>query len=182
MSLNSTYSKQNDTLAATGEGHFWGADEVKARLREAAQVLRGLSLGSRDFPARLAAAWPDVVRQGMDAYGYAAPSRRPVPPTPAAVSRADEAVLWLIWLEDEARRIVWARASKIPWRQLEDMDGRSHMTLRRIEAAGLDALCRRLNAPLGREAAVAAAFRQGRASRENDSGNNPKKQLTKFIK
>lgn len=172
MSSNSTQGEKNTASASAGEGHLWGADEVKARLREAAQVLRGLSLGNRDFPARLAAAWPDVVRLGMEAHGYVAPSRRPAQPTPAAVSRADEAVLWLLWLDDEARRVVWARASKIPWRRLEDMDGRSHTTLRRIEAGGLDALCRRLNAPLCREGAVAAAFRQGRDERNKGTGKN----------
>jgi hypothetical protein len=120
MSPNSTYGKRNTSGKTLGDAHLWGEDEVKGRLAEAAQVLRGLSLGNRDFPVRLAASWPDVVRQGIGAYGYVASSRRP--PPPAAISRADEAILWLIWLDDEARRIVWARASKIPWRRLEDMD------------------------------------------------------------
>jgi hypothetical protein len=108
------------------EDHLWGAAEVRARLKEAAAVLRALALGLRDRPAGLMAHWPDVVRQGFEAYGYDSVRLRPPAPSPAAVSRADAAVLWLLWLEDAPRRIAWARASGIPWRRLEDMDGRSH--------------------------------------------------------
>jgi hypothetical protein len=83
----------------------------------------------------------------------------------AAISKADETVVWLLWLDDAARRIVWAQASGIAWRQLENMDGRSHTTLRRIEAKGFEEICRRLNATLDPRQAVAAAFRQGRENR-----------------
>jgi len=175
MSLKTTQGNGLHQPAADGEGHLWGGDEVKARLKEAAQVLKCISLGNRDLPARLGASWPDVVRQGMEAYGYGPPSRRPVSPTPAAITRADESVMWLLWLDEVARRIVWGRASGIPWRRLEDMDGRSHMTLRRIEAAGLEVLCRHLNAPLDHDGAVAAAFRQGRAARDVANGNGGKR-------
>jgi hypothetical protein len=109
------------------------------------------------------------------------------------VSRADAAVLWLLWLEDAPRRIVWARASGIPWRRLEDLDGRSHTTLRRVEGEALAAICRRLNAPLAPEQAIAAAFaqgaraRQGRGStltarRESSDRATTKDRLTRFRK
>jgi hypothetical protein len=139
--------------------HLWGAAEVRARLEEAARTLRALGLGARDRPARLASRWPEVVRESMEAYGYAAPRLRLGPPTPAAISRADEAVAWLLWVEDAERRIVWARACRIPWRRLEDLDGRSHTTLRKVEAGGLAAIRRRLNAAPGE----AAAFGRGGA-------------------
>jgi hypothetical protein len=159
----STFTSQDCNLVnASSEtpGHLWGADEVKARLAEAAVVLRALSLGARDRPLRLVSRWPDVVRQGFDAYGYSSPRLRPPAPSPAAVSRADQSVLWLLWLDGEQRRVVWARAMGIAWRRLEDMDGRSHTTLRRVERDAIDVVCRKLNAQLSREQAVAAAFRQ----------------------
>jgi hypothetical protein len=188
----------NDTHANTGaragaEPHLWGADEVRARLKEAAGVLRALALGLRDRPAGLMARWPDVVRQGFEAYGYESVRLRPPAPSPAAVSRADAAVLWLLWLDDAPRRIAWARASGIPWRKLEDLDGRSHTTLRRVEGEALAAICRHLNAPLAPEQAIAAAFaqgaraRQGRGStltarRESSDRATTKDRLTRFRK
>jgi hypothetical protein len=45
----------------------------------------------------------------------------------------------------EQRRIVWARACNIPWRRLEDMDGRSHVTLRKIYVEALLTMAKRLN-------------------------------------
>ena len=111
-------------------------------------MLKALPLTPRDRPARLMAHWPEVVRDSLEAYGYQAPSRRAPRPTPAAVSRADAAVPWLLWVAPEAQRVLWARASGVPWRRLEDMDGRSHTTLRKVEAAGLDAICRELNRDL----------------------------------
>jgi hypothetical protein len=183
-----------DAGVETGvEPHLWGASEVRARLKEAAAVLRALALGLRDRPAGLMAHWPDVVRQGFEAYGYDSVRLRPPAPSPAVVSRADAAVLWLLWLEDAPRRIVWARASGIPWRRLEDLDGRSHTTLRRVEGEALAAICRRLNAPLAPEQAIAAAFaqgaraRQGRGStltarRESSDRATTKDRLTRFRK
>jgi hypothetical protein len=179
-------------VAAAAAAHLWGAVEVRARLKEAAGVLRALALGLRDRPAGLAARWPDVVRQGFEAYGYESVRLRPPMPSPAAVSRADAAVLWLLWLEDAPRRIAWARASGIPWRKLEDLDGRSHTTLRRVEGEALATICRRLNAPLAPEQAIAAAFAQGARARCNGGaapsgrkiagGSTPKNKLTNFRK
>lgn len=166
MPRKSTDGHVSSSLLPAGEAaHFWGAGEVKARLRESAEVLKCMRLGCRDIPVRVSSAWPDVVRQGLDACMPSAPARRPPPPSAAAISRADEAVLWLLWLDESPRRIVWARAGNIPWRRLEDMDGRSHTTLRRIETAALETICRRLNASLDINAALQAAFRQGREGR-----------------
>ena len=83
---------------------------------------------------------------------------RPAAPTPAKISRADEAVQWLFWLSDRERKIVWARACRISWRRLAAMDGRSHPTLRKIFAGGLDAILRNLNATLSHDEAVRLAF------------------------
>jgi hypothetical protein len=179
MVKNTPHNRISDAVPGLTAGHFWGTAEVRARLKEAATVLRALALGGRDRPAGMAAHWPDVVRQGFEAYGREAVRLRPLAPTPAAISRADAAVLWLLWADDAGRRIAWARASGIPWRKLEDMDGRSHTTLRRIEAEAFAAICRHLNAGLSRKGAVAAAFAQARAGKE---GSTTKDKLTGFRK
>jgi hypothetical protein len=40
-------------------------------------------------------------------------------------------------LDEQSRRIVMARAMGVPWRRLEEMDGRSHTTLRKVETSAL---------------------------------------------
>jgi hypothetical protein len=126
-----------------------------------------MALGLRDRPMGLVARWPDVVRQGFEAYGYGSTRVRPPAPTAQEISRADQSVLWLLWLEGAVRRVIWARASGIPWRRLEDMDGRSHTTLRRLQREGVAEVCRRLNAELSREEAIAAAFARTDARTRN---------------
>jgi hypothetical protein len=49
-------------------------------------------------------------------------------------------------LNQQDRRIVLARACRIPWRRLEEIDGRSHTTLRKIERKSLAHLSRFLPA------------------------------------
>jgi hypothetical protein len=138
---------------------FWTLAEIAARLEEAAKTLVALKLTIRDIPSRHMVRWPDVVRGSLDAYGFTAQRPRVAAPTPGAIDRADETVAWLLWMDAEQRRIVWARACKIAWRKLEDLDGRSHTTLRKVRASGLDAILARLNAPLTKEDAVRLAFK-----------------------
>ncbi|MFO7481293.1 DUF6362 family protein [Oceanibaculum nanhaiense] len=115
---------------------------VKARLAEAADTLRRLP--SARIRARLTA-WPDVVQSASTAYGYEAAQTRPAAPTPEAISRMDETLAWLFWVENEGRRLLWARAMGVPWRRLEDLDGRSHVTLKRAHDRLLGEIARRLN-------------------------------------
>jgi hypothetical protein len=139
---------------------FWTLAEIEARLEEAAKTLVALKLTIRDIPSRHMVRWPDVVRGSLDAYGFTPQRPRVAAPTPGAIDRADETVAWLLWMDAEQRRIVWARACKIAWRKLEDLDGRSHTTLRKVRAAGLDAILKRLNAPLTKDDALRMAFKK----------------------
>ena len=130
---------------------MWTEAAIKDRLKEAADTLRRLPPGMRR--ARLTG-WPDVVRQAAEAYGYGTVATRLAAASPAAITRLDETLIWLFCLDVEARRIAWARASGVPWRKLEDMDGRCHVTLRRVHDRAVLAILRHLN-----PGAVAAADR-----------------------
>jgi len=116
---------------------------VKARLKEAAQTLRRLP---RERIGAALTSWPDVVRQSAEAYGYDKTRVRPIPPRPDQISRMDETLPWLFALDDAERRVVWARASGVPWRKLEQIDGRSHTTLRKLENRGIQRIVARLSA------------------------------------
>ena len=158
------------------EAKLWQRDEVRFRLEEAAETLKAQTLSIRDMPSSRVTAWPDVVHDAIVAYGYAPVRMRPAAPTPAKISRADEAVQWLFWLSDRERKIVWARACRIPWRRLAAMDGRSHTTLRKIFAGGLDVVLRNLNATLSYDDAVRLAFGRmpGMKHAEARAGKGPR--------
>lgn len=111
--------------------------EIAERLREAAQTLRRLR-GHGLKPQALRTHWPAVVRSSADAYGYYDNVTREPTPSSEQVKRMDEAIGWLLWLEDDERKIVWGRACGIPWRALEDRDGRSSMTLRKYRNEALE--------------------------------------------
>jgi hypothetical protein len=130
---------------------MWTEDAIKDRLKEAADTLKRLPPGT---VRQRMSGWPDVVRQAAEAYGYGAATTRLAAASPAAISRLDETLAWLFHLDIESRRIAWARASGVPWRKLEDVDGRSHVTLRRVHDRAIRAILRRLN-----PAAAAAADR-----------------------
>lgn len=121
-----------------------GGDEdgIRSALEDAAETLRRLPSAVRR--PRLTS-WPDVVRDSAALLAPSAEGRvRPAAPTPGAIDRMDRALLWLLACDGEARRLVWARACRVPWRKLEDLDGRSHMTLRKIVARGHDQIRRHL--------------------------------------
>jgi hypothetical protein len=118
------------------------ADDVKRRFEEAAGVLRAVRLTARDRPQRLSARWPDVVHQAMLAYGWSEARVRPPRPSPAAIDRLDETLSWLWPLADDERRLVMARAFRIPWPRIADLDGRSKPTLRNAHGRALEKIAR----------------------------------------
>lgn len=113
------------------------ADDVKRRFEEAAETLRALRLGARDRPMARLARWPDVVHQAMLAYGWSEARVRLPAPSPAAIDRLDETLLWLWPLADDERRLVMARAFRIPWPRIVELDGRSKPTLRTVHGRAL---------------------------------------------
>lgn len=117
---------------------------IRAALEEAADTLRRLPSGVRR--PRLTS-WPDVVRDSAGLLRPSAEGRgRPAAPTPGAIDRMDRTLGWLLACDGEARRLVWARACRVPWRRLEDLDGRCHVTLRKIVARGHDQIRRQMAA------------------------------------
>jgi hypothetical protein len=119
---------------------------VESALKQAAQTLR--SLPHKTF-AGYASYWPDVVRSMPESWlakPYQTHSRHKS--TPQEISAMDEVLNWLFILTPEERRIVWARACNLSWRRMEDHDGRSHVTLRKIYIRGLTSIALALDAEM----------------------------------
>lgn len=112
---------------------------LRSELRRVGRLLTLLPLSVFDRPAGARSAWPDFHQQKTPSVSH---SRAPLRPklTPEQVSLVESWLARIMRLNEDERRIVLARATGIPWRKLEDMDGRSHTTLRKLEEAGLQRL------------------------------------------
>lgn len=127
---------------------MWNAEKIIEGLEEAAETLKRLRQRGWNPAGRLTY-WPDVIADSWSGYGRTPVKTRLGPPQADAISRMDQVLLWPNLIEDfereparEVRRLVWARANRISWRELEDCDGRSAPTLRKIWRAGIiDILC-----------------------------------------
>ncbi len=118
---------------------------VKARLREAGSTVKRMRLEKWDYPSQRLAWWPDVVRQAADSYGYQEARGTLAAADPGAIDRMEEVLRWVMWLDDEGKKLVWARASGATWRHLEDIDGRSRVTLRKAYDKALEEIVGRLS-------------------------------------
>lgn len=112
---------------------------IQQQLRQTVATLRLLPLNACDRPKMATSSWGDFKQiASLSSSQFRTPLRRKA--TPEEISQMD---LWLVAVADlpqDERRIVMARACGIPWRRLEEIDGRSHTTLRKVEANGLQRL------------------------------------------
>ncbi|MEO5375102.1 MAG: DUF6362 family protein [Alphaproteobacteria bacterium] len=91
----------------------WTASQVEERLVEAADVLRRLP---EERVRGFFTTWPMVVQDGV---GPDEPPRlRRPPPSAAAISRMDETLAWLSWLDTTDAKVLWLRASGERWKAI----------------------------------------------------------------
>ncbi|CAA7624198.1 DUF6362 family protein [Magnetospirillum sp. SS-4] len=87
--------------------------EVEERLAEAADILRRLPESRVQGHA---STWPPYVREYWESYGIAEVKLRRPPPSAAAITRMDEALPWLTWLDPVDAKIAWLRANGDRWK------------------------------------------------------------------
>ena len=92
----------------------WTRARVEDRLQSAAEVMRALP-GVK--PQGYFSAWPEYLHTFADKVGQESRMSRPRP-SPRAISQAEEAMLWLRWLEPELGKLVWARVSGSEWKPI----------------------------------------------------------------
>lgn len=120
----------------------WTPERVAERLIEAGDVLRRLPeekvRGYFDM-------WPEIIHDFADLVGQEpTPTRRPLP-SPAAISRMDETMTWIRFLDIEDGRLVWARAEGTPWKAICWRFGIARATAHRRWQYGLSVIVWRLN-------------------------------------
>ncbi len=92
----------------------WTVLEVSDRFEEATRTLQRLP------SVRVAGyfnSWPSHLRSLAEQLQEAKTPLKLGPPSAEAISRMEECLEWICWLEDETERlIVWLRAENLPWK------------------------------------------------------------------
>lgn len=93
----------------------WTPACVEERLHEAADVMKRLPEVRVQGYYSL---WPKMLAEFSDLVGQEPqPLKRP-PPSPDAITRMEETLGWLRWLEAEDAKLAWARAERTPWKMI----------------------------------------------------------------
>ena len=92
-------------------------------------------------------AWPLIVREAMEAYGWDGVRVYPGPPSARQITEMDEVMLWLMWLEREEVKLVWLRANGMRWKNLGRLTGWSVRKLQYDWQVALMKIVHRLNNP-----------------------------------
>ncbi len=96
------------------DGH-WTPLMVEERLVDAADVLKRLpEVKVQGYFS----VWPQHLYEFSDLVGQEPPQLRLPPPSAGAITRMDEAMQWLLWLDPVDARIVWLRASGRRWKMI----------------------------------------------------------------
>lgn len=119
----------------------WTPTMVEDRLESAADVFRSLP---EVKPQGYFNAWPEYFHSFADKVGQEPKMRRPRP-SPRQITEAEEAMLWLRWLEVDDARLVWARADGMAWKPICWQFGISRATANRRWQYGLAIIVWRLN-------------------------------------
>jgi hypothetical protein len=119
----------------------WTRAMVADRLDLAADVMRSLPPVR---PQGYVSAWPEYVHGFADQVEQEPKMRRPLP-SPRMITQADEAMLWLRWLEQDVAHILWARSNRWPWKKVCWHHGISRPTASRRYEYGLAVIALRLN-------------------------------------
>lgn len=93
------------------------ADEIELAMR----TLRHMP---PDGPYRVKAAWPDVLMDAAEAYGWEPAEINRLPPSPEDISRMDVVLfVWFPNLTDDERTLLSARGAGVHWRQMVRIRG-----------------------------------------------------------
>lgn len=119
----------------------WTRARVADRLDLAAEVMRALPPVR---PQGYISTWPAYFHSFADQVGQEAKLKRPLP-SPRMITEADEAMLWLRWVDRDIGQILWARANRKPWKGICWEQGISRKTAAKRHLFGLSVIVWQLN-------------------------------------
>jgi len=84
--------------------HIWTADDVADHFEEAFRTLRKLPpVKARGYFN----AWPDIVRTSREIAAME-PQPMRVWPSAASISRLEQTFDWVLWIEEQERKLIWS--------------------------------------------------------------------------
>jgi len=120
----------------------WSVEMVETRLEDAAHVIRRLP--AVRVPGYFNT-WPTMLIEFADRVGREPERMRLPPPSSSAITRMEEALEWLRWLEGDDAKLVWARCEGTPWKQICCRFGVARATANRRWHYALALIAWRLN-------------------------------------
>ena len=120
----------------------WTPSMIEERFVEAADVMKRLP--EVRVPGYYSL-WPKALHEFADLVGQEPPRLRRPPPAPAAISRMEETLGWLAWLEPVDAKIVWFRANGERWKTVCCKVGLSRAAANERWLYGLCVIAWRLN-------------------------------------
>jgi hypothetical protein len=119
----------------------WTRAMVADRLDLAADVMRSMPSVR---PQGYVSAWPEYVSTFADQVEQEPRMKKPLP-SPRMITQADEAMLWLRWVDKDIGEILWARANRDAWKKISWHHGISRSAANRRHEYGLAVIVWRLN-------------------------------------
>ena len=119
----------------------WTTTRVEDRLESAADVFRTLP---SVMPQGYVSAWPEYVSTFADQVEQEPRMKKPLP-SPRMITQADEAMLWLRWVDKDIGQILWARANRDAWKKISWHHGISRSAANRRHEYGLAVIVWKLN-------------------------------------
>jgi len=119
----------------------WTRAMVADRLELAADVMRSMPPVR---PQGYVSAWPEYISTFADQVGQEPRMKKPLP-SPRMITQADEAMLWLRWVDKDIGQILWARANREAWKRITWHQGISRATAHRRLEYGLAVIVWKVN-------------------------------------
>ena len=120
--------------------NIWTTEQVAQRFDEAVSVLDVLpqpkSLG-------YAKRWPDMLYLPRE-LARQTPTPMRLQATPQQVTRMEETLTWITWVQPQTRQLIWYRAEALPWRLIAKRVGLSKTTAQRHWQKGLQVIANKL--------------------------------------
>ena len=66
-------------------------------------------------------------------------------PSASAITRLEQTFDWVLWIEEAERKLIWARAARVPWKQICWELGCDRTTAWRKHKLALTKIASRLN-------------------------------------
>lgn len=121
----------------------WTLTDVAERFEEAVFTLRRLPRVRKHGYFNV---YPPVIRTTMELLQAEKTPLQLGPPSSAAISRMEETLSWIFWIDDETeRRIIWLRAARVKWRPICKRLGCSRTTAHYKYRVALFKIVTRLN-------------------------------------